>query len=61
MKYEKPEVNVEKFTFEPILAEVTSSIVPDPTKKDGPIMEENDPTYEFGLASAFDSVFNFNK
>ncbi|MCQ2471536.1 MAG: hypothetical protein MJ147_08610 [Clostridia bacterium] len=58
MKYEKPEVNVEKFTFEPILAEVTSSIDPDPTPK-GPVIEENDPTFE--LASAFDSVFNFNK
>lgn len=57
MKYEKPDVTVEKFTFQPILAEATSSISPEPTPK-GPVIEENDPLYE--LVNAFDSVFDFN-
>lgn len=57
MKYEKPELNIEKFTFEPVMAEFTSAIDPTPTV--GPVIEENDPLIE--LASAFSNVFNFNK
>ena len=55
MKYEKPELTVEKFTFEPVMAEFTSSISPTPS---GPVIEGNDPVIE--LASAFSKVFNFN-
>lgn len=58
MKYEKPEITVEKFTFEPVMADITSAIDPDPTE-DGPVIEVNDPTFE--LAQAFSNVFNFNK
>lgn len=56
MKYEKPELNIEKFTFEPVMAEFTSAIDPTPS---GPVIEGNDPLIE--LASAFSNVFNFNK
>ena len=55
MKYEKPELTVEKFTFEPVMAEFTSSINPDPV---GPVIEENDPFLE--VLSAFGNVFDFN-
>lgn len=59
MKYEKPDVKVEKFTFQPILLEEPiSSIDPEPTKP-GPVIEENDPFYE--LANAYDNIFDFTK
>ena len=57
MKYEKPEITIEKFTFEPVMAEITSAIDPDPVPQ-GPVIEENDPTYE--LVNAFNNVFNFS-
>ena len=56
MKYEKPELTVEKFTFEHVMAEFTSAISPEPV---GPVIEENDPWYE--TMSAFGEVFDFKK
>ena len=57
MTYEKPELKLEKYTFEPVMADVTSSI--DPTEEpttEGPIIEENNPFIE--TKSAFGSVLN---
>lgn len=57
MKYEKPELKVEKFEFESVMAEeFTSAISPDPA---GPVIEENDPFIE--TMSAFGEVFDFSE
>ena len=57
MRYEKPELSVEKFTFEPVTAAEFTSTNPDPL---GPVIEESDPWYE-NTKSAFGEVFDFSK
>lgn len=56
MKYVKPELEIEKFTFENIMGEYLSTS--DPTTK-GPVIEENDPFIE--TMNAFGEVFDFSK
>ncbi|MCQ2483758.1 MAG: hypothetical protein MJ168_00340 [Clostridia bacterium] len=56
MEYKKPELKIEKFTFENIMGDFLSAS--DPTTK-GPVIEENDPFIE--TMNAFGEVFNFSK
>lgn len=56
MKYAKPEIKVEMFEFEAVMAAEFTSANPDPL---GPVIEENDPWYE--TMSAFGEVFDFSK
>lgn len=56
MKYERPEIKVEKFTFEPVMAEFVSSVDP---VSGSPILEENDPYQE--LLDAFGNVLDLGR
>ena len=56
MKYIKPALTLETFTFKPNLLEVSSMIGPEPTK--APVIEKNTPTIE--IDDVFESIFNVN-
>lgn len=62
MKYIKPMLALETFTFKPTLLDASSMVVPEPdpdkpTTKT-PVIEKNTPTIELG--DVFGSIFNLN-
>lgn len=58
MEYKKPELILEKFTFEPVMAEPLSGVSPTPPTS-GPIIGGNDPFADLG--ETLDDIINFGR